>query len=145
MSALPDWKSHGATNTKSLSLIHILLLILPRIRHVLTLPSMHFTIILSPPTSLMTRPNSSPCWGNTNSLRWDSLNTFLLPISKTYRNRICNINLKDYATINLNLLFGLNSSSRVIRYQIVSNLTLYVLPIDLSEIVLFIGLNTIFI
>ena len=109
MSALPDWKSHGATNTKSLSLIHILLLILPRIRHVLTLPSMHFTIILSPPTSLMTRPNSSPCWGNTNSLRWDSLNTFLLPISKTYRNRICNINLKDYGTIILNLLFGLNS------------------------------------
>ena len=100
MSALPDWKSHGATSTRSLSLIHILLFILPRIRQVLTLPSMHFTIILSPPTNLITRPNSSPCWGNTNSLRWDSLNTFLLPISKTYRNKICNMNLKDYPTSN---------------------------------------------
>jgi len=83
ISALFDWKSHGAINTKSLSRIHILRLIFPRIRQVLTLPSVHLTMILSPPTSLITRPSNSPCCGLTNSLRWDSLNTFLLPKLKT--------------------------------------------------------------
>ena len=83
ISALSAWKSQGAINTKSLSLIHILRLILPRIRHVLIFPSVLLTMMLSPPTSFITRPSSSPFWGVTNSLRWDSLNTFLLPKSIT--------------------------------------------------------------
>src|ERR671914_3065668 len=80
MSALWDWKSHGATNTKSASLIHILRFILPRILHVLTLPSVHFTIMLSPPTNLITRPSNSPCCGMTSSFSSDSESTFFLPI-----------------------------------------------------------------
>src|SRR5215204_1520650 len=80
MSALSDWKSHGATNTKSASLIHILRFILPRILHVLTLPSVHFTIMLSPPTNLITRPSNSPSWGMTISFSSDSESTFFLPI-----------------------------------------------------------------
>lgn len=83
-SALDDWKSHGATKTTSLSLIHILLFIFPLIRHTLTCPSVHLTTTLSPPTSLITLPSNCPSWGRTNSFRWDSLSTFLLPISKTY-------------------------------------------------------------
>jgi hypothetical protein len=44
----------------------------------------HLTTTLSPPTSLITLPSNCPSWGRTNSFRWDSLSTFLLPISKTY-------------------------------------------------------------
>src|ERR671920_2206554 len=80
ISALSDWKSQGATSTRSLSLIHILRLIFPRIRHVLTLPSVHFTMMLSPPTSLITRPSNSPSWGMTISFSSDSESTFFLPI-----------------------------------------------------------------
>src|SRR5215208_1922394 len=80
MSALSDWKSHGATKTKSASLIHILRFILPRILHVLTLPSVHFTMMLSPPTNLITRPSNSPSWGKTVSFSSDSESTFFLPI-----------------------------------------------------------------
>ena len=97
ISALSDLKSQGAISTRSLSLIHILRFILPRIRQVLTLPSVHFTITLSPPTSLITRPSSSPSWGITLSFNSDSERTFFLPILD--RRIFVQMGLKGYCPI----------------------------------------------
>src|SRR5437879_2005950 len=78
-SALPSSKSQGATSTTSFSLIQTRRFILPLILPRRTLPSTHFTTTWSPPSILVTLPNSSPSCGTTSSLRFASLSTFLFP------------------------------------------------------------------
>jgi hypothetical protein len=73
------WKSQGETTTMSPSRIQTRRFILPRIRHNRSLPSWHFTMMRSKPSSFTTTPKTSPCEGYTISLSWPSLRTFFLP------------------------------------------------------------------
>ena len=73
------WKSQGETTTMSLFRIQTRRFILPRIRHKRSLPSWHFTMMRSKPSSFTTTPKTSPCEGYTISLSCPSLRTFFLP------------------------------------------------------------------
>ena len=73
------WKSHGETMTMSPSLIQTRRFILPRIRHSLSAPSWHLTMMRSNPKSLVTTPSTSPWAGYFISLIAPSLKTFFFP------------------------------------------------------------------
>ena len=79
------WKSQGETTTMSPSRIQTRRFILPRIRHNRSLPSWHFTMMRSKPSSFTTTPKTSPCEGYTISLSSPSLSTFFLPKHSTSR------------------------------------------------------------
>jgi hypothetical protein len=72
-------KSHGTSNTMSPRRIQTLRRIFPRILPNRVMPSAHFTIRWSLPTSFTTWPYISPSCASTISLSWASFRTFLLP------------------------------------------------------------------
>ncbi len=76
------WKSQGETKTMSPSLIHTRLFNLPRTLHSRSLPSWHFTKILSNPSILIAVPKTSFSVGSNMCSRFSSFLTFLLPNSQ---------------------------------------------------------------
>jgi len=76
-----DWKSQGETKTMSPTRTQTLLFNLPRTLHNRSLPSSHFTIILSKPSIRTAMPSTSLAAGNWIFPKLLSLTTFRLPIS----------------------------------------------------------------